>query len=63
MRWRFIDKDNRAEVTEREILIRKIDAWWRGSQHEPMTWFQRLREAVATSRKDPQSLMDSVLYK
>ncbi|MEI8018590.1 MAG: hypothetical protein WCH39_10360 [Schlesneria sp.] len=29
MRWRFIDKNNRAEVAEREIVIRKIEAWWR----------------------------------
>ena len=29
MRWRFIDKDNRTEVAEREMLIRKIEAWWR----------------------------------
>ncbi len=28
MRWRFIDKNNRAEVAEREIVIQKIEAWW-----------------------------------
>ncbi len=29
MRWRFIDKNNRAEVAERQIVIERIDAWWR----------------------------------
>ena len=29
MRWRFIDKNNQAEIAEREILVRKIETWWR----------------------------------
>lgn len=46
MRWRFIDKNNRAKVVEWEIVIRKFETSWR----EPTTSADEITAVIKGTR-------------